>query len=265
MRSSPALLAHQDAHLQGKANAIFARVAGLLLDAIVSRPGQADAPAGHRRVARPSAQTCTVRADMPYVSRQSAEDATAGPAGADLASGGLIMHGVHRLTPSRPPAVAAIIIAAAGSATILGAYFFQYVVGLAPCPLCLDQRIAYYVVIPLAVLVAIAASARAPRQLVTAGLAIIALAMLFNYGLAVFHAGVEWKWWPGPLECSGPLGDLSAGGDLLSALNHVTVVRCDEAAWRFLGLSLAGYDALISLALALIAGWGMAATLRKPR
>jgi disulfide bond formation protein DsbB len=84
--------------------------------------------------------------------------------------------------------------------------------------------------------------------------------MLFNSGLALFHAGVEWKWWPGPQECSGPLGDLTAGGDLLSQLHNVSVVRCDEAAWRdpFGLLSLAGYNVLISLALAAIAAWGAA-------
>jgi disulfide bond formation protein DsbB len=153
-------------------------------------------------------------------------------------------------------------VAAGGAATILGAYFFQYVLGLPPCPLCLEQRIAFYVSIPLAAVVAIAAGRNAPRGIVAAGLGIIALAMLFNSGLALFHAGVEWKWWPGPRECSGPLGDLTAGGDLLSSLTNLTIVRCDEAAWRFLGLSLAGYDVLISLTLAVIAAWGAAAAWR---
>jgi disulfide bond formation protein DsbB len=161
------------------------------------------------------------------------------------------------------PLVATALIAAMGAATIGGAYFFQYVMGLPPCPLCLDQRIAYYVSIPLALLLGLAITFGAPRRLVAAGLAVIALAMLFNSGLALFHAGVEWKWWPGPLECSGPLTDFGAGGDLLSRLNHVTLVRCDEAAWRFLGLSLAGYDVLISLVLAGIAAYGAATALRK--
>jgi disulfide bond formation protein DsbB len=68
---------------------------------------------------------------------------------------------------------------------------------------------------------------------------------------------VEWGWWQGPQECSGALDDLGSGG-LLNKLQSITVVRCDEAAWRFLGLSLAGYNALISLALAAIAAWGAA-------
>src|SRR5262245_20480048 len=175
------------------------------------------------------------------------------------------MHGMQALTRSRSAVVAAVLVAAGGAATILGAYYFQYVMGLRPCPLCLDQRIAFYVSIPLAIVVAIAAGRGAPAGVSAAGLAIIALAMLFNSGLALFHAGVEWKWWPGPQECSGPLTDLSAGGDLLSSLTNLTLVRCDEAAWRFLGLSLAGYDVLISLALAAVAAWGAAAAWRSRR
>src|SRR5215475_6430987 len=172
------------------------------------------------------------------------------------------MHGMQALTQSRPGMAAAVLVAAGGAATILGAYYFQYVMALRPCPLCLDQRIVFYVSIPLALAVAIAASRGAPRGVVTAGLGVIALAMLFNSGFGLFHAGVEWKWWPGPQECSGPLTDLTTGGDLLSSLTKLTIVRCDEAAWRFLGLSLAGYNVLISLALAAIAAGGAAAAWR---
>jgi disulfide bond formation protein DsbB len=175
------------------------------------------------------------------------------------------MHGMQALTRSRPAVTAAVLVAAGGVATILGAYYFQFVMGLQPCPLCLEQRIAYYVSIPLAVVVVIAAGREARRGLVAAGLSVIAVAMLFNSGLALFHAGVEWKWWPGPQECSGPLTDLTAGGDLLSSLTNLTIVRCDEAAWRFVGLSLAGYNVLISFALAAIAAWGAAAAWRAAR
>jgi len=172
------------------------------------------------------------------------------------------MHGMQALTRSRPGVAAAVLVAAGGAATILGAYYFQYMMGLRPCPLCLEQRIAFYVSIPLAIVVAIGASRGARPPIAAAGLGVISLAMLFNSGLALFHAGVEWKWWPGPQECSGPLTDLSAGDDLLSSLTNLTIVRCDEAAWRFLGLSLAGYDVLISLVLAAIATWGATAAWR---
>src|SRR5260221_8930215 len=124
---------------------------------------------------------------------------------------------MQALRQSRPGVWAAVLVAAAGAATILGAYYFQYVMGLRPCPLCLEQRIAFYVSIPLAIVVAIAAGRGARPRIAAAGLGGLSPALLFYSALALFHAGVEWKWWPGPQECSGPLTDLSAGGDLLSA------------------------------------------------
>jgi len=163
-----------------------------------------------------------------------------------------------------PAAGAAIVIAIVGAAAILGAFFFQYGLGLEPCPLCLEQRIAYYFAIPLALIVAFADSRAAPRALVAAALVLIALAMLLNAGLGVYHAGVEWKFWPGPTDCAGPVTSLGRASDLMRQLRNVTIVRCDEAAWRFLGLSLAGYNVLISLALAAIAVWGMLETRRSP-
>jgi disulfide bond formation protein DsbB len=162
-----------------------------------------------------------------------------------------------------PTAGAAIAVAVLGAAAILGAYYFQYVLGLQPCPLCLEQRIAYYVAIPLALILAFAASRGVPRALLAAGLAIIALAMLVNSGLGAYHSGVEWKLWPGPADCSGPVTNLGRASDLVKQLRNVQVVRCDDAPWRFLGLSLAGYNVLISLTLAGIAVWGAASARRK--
>jgi disulfide bond formation protein DsbB len=159
----------------------------------------------------------------------------------------------------RPVASAAVAIAAVGAAAILGALIFQYGFGLKPCPLCLEQRYAYYFAIPLAVMVLLGDQVGASRKVLLAALVAIALGMAWNAGLGVYHAGVEWKWWAGPQECSGALEDLGSAGGLLNKLQSITVVRCDEAAWRFLGLSLAGYNALISLALAAVAAW--AATL----
>jgi disulfide bond formation protein DsbB len=165
---------------------------------------------------------------------------------------------VVTLTNTNPAAAAALAVAVGGAAAILGALFFQYGLGIAPCPLCLEQRIVYYVAIPLAAVVALAALYHAPRALVRAGLGLLALAMLFGAALALYHAGVEWKWWEGPRDCSGPLVPLSGKG-LLEQLQSVNIVRCDEAPWRFLGLSLAGWNVLISLALAVVAVWGLVA------
>ena len=157
-----------------------------------------------------------------------------------------------------PAVVAALVVFAGSAATILGAWYFQYVLGLAPCPLCLEERLPYYIVIPLSLLLAIAAIVRASRVLIIVGFLAIIAAMLCSAALGAYHAGVEWLWWPGPTDCSGPMSDFTAK-PLLDQLRTIRIVRCDEAAWRFLGLSLAGYNALISLALAGVAALGLAA------
>src|SRR5580704_17218329 len=159
----------------------------------------------------------------------------------------------------REPAVAAALaVFAGGTATILGAWYFQYVLKLPPCPLCLEERLPYHIVIPLSLLLAIAAIVRAPRALIIVGFLAIVAAMLCSAALGAYHAGVEWRWWPGPTDCSGPMSDFTAK-PLLDQLRTMRIVRCDEAAWRFLGLSLAGYNVLISLVLAAIAALGLAA------
>lgn len=157
---------------------------------------------------------------------------------------------------------AALAIFALSLATLLGAWYFQYVLGYPPCPLCLQQRIPYYVVIPLSLILAIAARARAPRWLLALGFVVILVATLCGAALGAYHAGVEWGFWPGPTDCSGPLADLGGGGSLLDQLNAIHVVRCDRAAWRFLGISLAGYNTLISLAMAALAGYALLARKR---
>jgi disulfide bond formation protein DsbB len=83
--------------------------------------------------------------------------------------------------------------------------------------------------------------------------------MLIGVGLGVYHSGVEWKFWPGPRDCTGPISNFGNAGGLLSQMDATSIVRCDDAAWRFLGISLAGYNALISLALAAVALWGILA------
>ena len=169
-----------------------------------------------------------------------------------------ISYWTHRIRDN-PTAAAAAAVALGGSLTILGAWFFQFVVRLKPCPLCYEQRYAYYFAIPLAVLLLMGGSVGASRKVLVVGLIAIAALMLWNAGLGAYHAGVEWKLWAGPRDCSGPLEDLSAGGSLLNQLQSISIVRCDDAPWRFLGLSLAGYNVLISLALAGAALWGAAA------
>jgi disulfide bond formation protein DsbB len=145
---------------------------------------------------------------------------------------------LNQLTAAR----AAWIVLAVALATITGAWIFEYL-GYAPCPLCLQQRWAYYTAIPLALTAALLAPSN--RQGGRALLAVLGVVWTGSMIFGIYHAGVEWKWWPGPGTCggafSGGLPDLSK-----------PIVLCDEAAIRILGLSLAGWNAVISLALAAI-------------
>jgi disulfide bond formation protein DsbB len=167
--------------------------------------------------------------------------------------------------PAQSALVAAVAITAIAAATLAGAWYFQLVLDIRPCPLCLEQRYAYYLAIPLGALTALAAARHGPRVLLLAGLAILAAAAVGNAGLGTYHAGVEWGLWQGPTECTGPIGNLGSAGNLFERLDTVKVIRCDEVQWRFLGLSLAGYNVLISLLMAALAAWGIAGLQRRKR
>jgi disulfide bond formation protein DsbB len=169
----------------------------------------------------------------------------------------------HARDVANPALTAALAILGVAAATLAGAWFFELVLDIRPCPLCLEQRYAYYLAIPLAALTALAAARDVPRAVLMAGLVVLAAAALGNAGLGVYHAGAEWKFWQGPTDCSGPVGNLGSAGTLLQRLDTVKVIRCDEVQWRFLGLSLAGYNVLISLAMAAIAGWGVVRTAKQ--
>jgi disulfide bond formation protein DsbB len=134
---------------------------------------------------------------------------------------------------------------------IVTALGFEHLAGYVPCPLCLQERYAYYVAIPalFMALVLLSAQQRAPAAIV---FLLVAAVFLVNTGLGTYHAGAEWKFWPGPETCSasGATLNRNAGG-LFKDLATVRVIRCDEAAWRMLGLSFAGWNAIASLALAL--------------
>ena len=162
-----------------------------------------------------------------------------------------------------PVLTAALAILVIAAATLAGAWYLQLVKEILPCPLCLEQRYAYYFAVPFAALVALAAARGAPRGVVLAGLALLALAALGNAWLGGYHAGVEWGFWKGPTDCTGTGFNLGGAGNLLENLDKVKVVRCDEVQFRFLGVSLAGYNVLISLLMAAIAAWGMAKTARR--
>lgn len=150
-----------------------------------------------------------------------------------------------------------LAVAALSAIAVGGALAIQYIGGVAPCPLCLDQRIAYYAAIPLALLAffLLPGNVRLCRVILT----LLAVGFLLNAGLGIYHSGIEWGWWAGPDACSG-MGSIATTPDaLLESLKNPRVVRCDEAALRIFGLSLAGYSALVSAWLAALAGLGAAA------
>src|SRR5665213_2265911 len=143
--------------------------------------------------------------------------------------------------------------AACASAAMLAiAHAFETFGHLAPCHLCLLQRDVYWAALSVGVIgfvlgyVRLAWARRAADVL-------LGLIFLVGMGIAAYHAGVEWKWWPGPASCTGGGRSINAG-QLAAFMSGVqsTVVQCDQAAWRMLGVSMAGYNAIISLGLVIV-------------
>jgi len=139
---------------------------------------------------------------------------------------------------------------------IIGAAGFEHIAKLAPCPLCLYQRWPFYAAIVLSA-VALNLQAGTRPGLARIVLGVTALVLVANVVLGIYHSGVEWKWWEGPTSCAGASGGPASAGSLLERLERIRVVRCDEAAWRLFGLSLAGYSALLSAALAGFIGFAL--------
>ena len=138
----------------------------------------------------------------------------------------------------------------AAVAVILAALAFEHFGGYMPCPLCLQQRYAYYAGIPALFLALV---------LLSSGRAHAAAACCSPWSrwrsspmpaLGTYHAGAEWKFWPGPDTCGGSQAISTAAGGLFKDLATTRVIRCDEAPWHFLGLSFAGWNVVASLALA---------------
>lgn len=159
------------------------------------------------------------------------------------------------LANARPVAMAVLLVAIA---TLGGALYIEHGMGLKPCKLCLEQRIPWYASMPLA---AVLATVRLSPRRASFGLALLGLILVTSAGLAAYHAGVEWKLWSGPADCSAAItAGPTAVGDFLKQLASARVVSCTEVAIHILGLSLAAWNALISLALAGLATAAAAAT-----
>ena len=153
------------------------------------------------------------------------------------------------------PRGAAALVLALAVATIAGAFAFQ-AAGYAPCELCLKERLPFYAGIALAA-VTLALAWRGPAGAARAGLVLLALVFLFSAGFGIYHAGVEWKFWPGPASCTGGAARPASNADFLQQLSRVHVVQCDAVAIRILGLSLAGWNAIVSLVIAGVALAGL--------
>ena len=157
---------------------------------------------------------------------------------------------------SRPPFLSgltsralALAAAAASGALLIAALGFQSL-GYAPCELCILQRWPHLAAVVVGALILLTGFRAA-----WAGLGMLAAAVATAF--AVYHTGVELQWWAGPAACSGGLGDLSqmSTGDLLARIRGAQVIRCDQPAWVFLGLSMAAWNALISAGLTAL--WGL--------
>lgn len=141
----------------------------------------------------------------------------------------------------------ALLLGAVSVALLLGALGFQYLGGLAPCEMCWWQRYAHVGVLVVAAL----AFALDRPGLDRRGLGwLVVLAMLVAAGLGFYHAGVELKWWQGATACTAPIATGSAA-DLLAALRTAPLVRCDAVPWSLFGISMAGWNGLVSAAAAI--------------
>lgn len=151
--------------------------------------------------------------------------------------------------PGRLQAAIAFLVA---TAAIAGAWGSELFGGLVPCELCLEQRMPYYFGLPILAVVLLAWN-RLPRAARVALLAVVMALFAWGLYLGIYHAGVEWRFWAGPTACTGTGVDFSFQD--LNNINATRVVPCDAVQFRFLGISLAGYNALVMLTSIVLLGW----------
>ncbi|MGL4441269.1 MAG: disulfide bond formation protein B [Bosea sp. (in: a-proteobacteria)] len=160
------------------------------------------------------------------------------------------------------PRMALTLLTGASALLLAAAWFFQLALGMLPCKLCLEQRWPHYLVILIGIglLARLNLGSEIERASVQRsgtlrfGVGLLAMVFAVSAAMGTYHAGVEWGWFAGPSDC-GSASPAAAGsmGDFLKQLQTTRVVSCTEAAWRFLGLSMAGWNGLISLGLAAFA------------
>ena len=131
------------------------------------------------------------------------------------------------------------------------AHAFETFARLSPCELCLKAREIYWVAAGVAAVLVLARLT--PLKIGRAANLLLAAVFLCGVALAAYHSGVEWHFWPGPKSCTGGAVEVSVA-DMTRLLNGgpVAAPACDKAAWRWLGLSMAGWNVLISLTLTVL-------------
>lgn len=158
--------------------------------------------------------------------------------------------------PARTSRQLVLLLIAGGLASILTAWGFQLIGGYVPCKLCLEQRIPYYIGLPLALLALLVMLRGTPvqgRLAVTVLLLAVAGVFAWGAGIGGYQAGAEWGFWAGPADCGGGGGMPDSAANMLNALRSTRVVSCTEASWRMFGLSFAGWNAVISAGIAVLA------------
>lgn len=146
-----------------------------------------------------------------------------------------------------PPRLMPLLLALASGGLLAAASVFEHGLGLAPCEMCLWQRWPHWAVVVLGVVGLI--WWRATRPI----LALMAIALAVSTGLGFWHFGVEMAILPGLTACGGGIDFGGTPGTVLDSLLAAPPIRCDIVAWSFLGLSLAGWNGVCSLILAIIA------------
>lgn len=159
------------------------------------------------------------------------------------------MGSIHGFVCRQWPLLAGLISAA----MLAVAHGFEQFGGLAPCVLCLRQREVYWTALTVAVVGFLLQRVSCRPWLVRTVCVALAACFAVGVGFAVYHAGAEWKWWPGPKACASTGATVSAQSmsDLLAG-GRVNMPHCDEAPWVFLGLSMAGWNAVVSLGLVVV-------------
>lgn len=146
------------------------------------------------------------------------------------------------------PSAASLTIILVSAAALAGAYFFEIVIKLQPCMLCLYQRVPHALLIVMGIVAFLLAQKNKPKQ-ASFIIVLCAFVYLLETILAFYHAGVEQHWWVSYLEaCSNPMLSNNPA-DLLSEIEKAESVRCDAVPWSLFGISMAGYNSLLSLAM----------------